>query len=470
MINPLPSTFSDDLLFFHEPATGDTQSYTHHEKWKILVVDDDPEVFKVTCLALKNIEFEGKKLELLPAYSAIEAENILTNTSDISVILLDVVMEEDNSGLKLIRYIRDRIKNQLIRIILRTGQPGQAPENKIIIDYDINDYKTKTELTAKKLFTAVISALRNFRDLLQIEKNLNELNLYRQHLERLVEERTQELKKSNIQLLTSLKENEEARYKIERFNTRLKSELELAAELQKLIIAPNQVRAGDYQLTNFYSPSEQMAGDYLNTIHIDEYLYIFIGDVSGHGIVASFFVFILNTIIHSLVTYPIEVDRLLTEIQIEICKYLSSDYFLTLQILRLNLGNGQITYSNAGHPPFIVFNDHSIEKYQANSHFISPFIPNPKRFKQELQLQDDDRLILFTDGLYEIKQPNATYTGISYLNNQIALYRSLPTPELIQKLMDIAAHFNELEDDISACILEKFPKFTNSFTIPPTPL
>jgi signal transduction histidine kinase len=52
-----------------------------------------------------------------------------------------------------------------VRIILRTGQPGQAPERRIIVDYDINDYKAKTELTADKLFTSLTAALRGYQQL-----------------------------------------------------------------------------------------------------------------------------------------------------------------------------------------------------------------------------------------------------------------------------------------------------------------
>lgn len=58
--------------------------------------------------------------------------------------------------------MREQAANPLVRIILRTGQPGQAPERQVMVDYDINDYKEKTELTAAKLFTSVMSSIRTF--------------------------------------------------------------------------------------------------------------------------------------------------------------------------------------------------------------------------------------------------------------------------------------------------------------------
>ncbi|MEN9443506.1 MAG: hypothetical protein RIS47_396, partial [Bacteroidota bacterium] len=90
------------------------------------------------------------------------------------------------AGLNLVRYIREEIDNKFIRVVLWTGQPGHAPEKEVIAQYEINDYRTKTELTADKLFTVVLSALRNYTSLLEIES-------FRQHLEEKVQSRTQEL-------------------------------------------------------------------------------------------------------------------------------------------------------------------------------------------------------------------------------------------------------------------------------------
>lgn len=159
--------FEDDtLLQFAE--VENTNPKSTDVKWKILIVDDESEIHKVTKMALAKLKYEDKTLEFISAYSGAEAKNLFRENPDTAVILLDVVMEDDDSGLKVIKYIREDLENKLVRIILRTGQPGQAPEEKIIIDYDINDYKEKTELTTQKLFTAIISALRSYRDITTI--------------------------------------------------------------------------------------------------------------------------------------------------------------------------------------------------------------------------------------------------------------------------------------------------------------
>ncbi|CAN1213435.1 histidine kinase [Tumidithrix helvetica PCC 7403] len=131
--------------------------------WKVLIVDDEFEVHNITQLALEDFTFENKKLKFLSAYAGKEACQILSEYPDIALVLLDVIMESEDAGLVVAKYIRETLQNRAIRIVLRTGQPGQVPERQAIVDYDIDDYKTKTELTSQKLFTTIITALRSFK-------------------------------------------------------------------------------------------------------------------------------------------------------------------------------------------------------------------------------------------------------------------------------------------------------------------
>ncbi|MGE5478597.1 MAG: DUF3369 domain-containing protein, partial [Bacteroidales bacterium] len=161
---------TEPFLFANEIAAAGAEA-APERRWPLLIVDDDAEVHAVTRLALSKLRFKGRGLEFLSAHSAAEAEQVLRGRADIAVVLLDVVMETDDAGLRLTQLIRDSLGNRAVRIILRTGQPGQAPEERVIVDYDINDYKAKTELTAQKLFTTVIAALRAFEDITALETN-----------------------------------------------------------------------------------------------------------------------------------------------------------------------------------------------------------------------------------------------------------------------------------------------------------
>ncbi|OWA33989.1 hypothetical protein B9G55_16770 [Saccharibacillus sp. O16] len=161
----------DELIFAEEEEVSsgtDSEAPEQSEAdltWKVLIADDDVEVHRVTRMVLSDLTFEGRKLTLLSSYSAAETQFLLRLHPDIAVVLLDVVMERDTSGLEVVRYIREQLGNRQLRIILRTGQPGQAPEHRVVAQYDINDYREKTELTTQKMYTALISALRAYRDI-----------------------------------------------------------------------------------------------------------------------------------------------------------------------------------------------------------------------------------------------------------------------------------------------------------------
>jgi response regulator RpfG family c-di-GMP phosphodiesterase len=173
---------NDDLLFIDEEDR--TLKAVTRTPWKILIVDDEQEIHNVTKMVLRGVTYKGKGLQFLHAYTAKSAVEIISENSDTAIILLDVVMEQDDAGLNIIHTIREDLNNKLVRIIIRTGQPGQAPEKKVIVDYDINDYREKTELTSQKLFSTVIASLRAYENILTIDMN-------RKGLEKIIEASTQ---------------------------------------------------------------------------------------------------------------------------------------------------------------------------------------------------------------------------------------------------------------------------------------
>lgn len=155
----------DDFMAVIEDDAAPAVAADAVPRWKVAVIDDDRAVHDGTRFALHDYALHGQRLDIVSAYSAAEGRELLRAHPDIAVVLLDVVMETEEAGLDLVSFIRKELKNETVRIILRTGQPGQAPERRVIVDYDINDYKAKTELTADKLFTTLTAALRSYGQL-----------------------------------------------------------------------------------------------------------------------------------------------------------------------------------------------------------------------------------------------------------------------------------------------------------------
>ena len=162
---------NDDFLFIDDSDEHEILDEISGAAWKVLIVDDDPEIHSVTKLALSDLTVLGSRLEYLHAYSGEDACKIVEDNEDIVLVLLDVVMETDDAGLNVVKHIRETLARQDIRIVLRTGQPGYAPEESVIKDYDINDYKTKTELTRRKLVTTVYAAIRSYQQINIVSNN-----------------------------------------------------------------------------------------------------------------------------------------------------------------------------------------------------------------------------------------------------------------------------------------------------------
>ncbi|MBV1775501.1 DUF3369 domain-containing protein [Burkholderiaceae bacterium DAT-1] len=166
--------------------------------WRILLVDDEPDIHEVTTMALSRFVLDERSLFFLHAYSGAEAREILAREKDIALVLLDVVMESETAGLETARWLRQEQGNRFTRIVLRTGQPGQAPEEEVIVEYDINDYKEKTELDRKKLFTTLFAALRAYRDISQIETARLAQLRYQVGLEKVISASTRVFESRNL--------------------------------------------------------------------------------------------------------------------------------------------------------------------------------------------------------------------------------------------------------------------------------
>lgn len=166
---------TDQLLWDQTSAEDEFYQFaeedTPHNTWKILIVDDEKSIHKATKNALINFTFEGKRLRFLHAFTKAEAKKCIRENPDIAAILLDVMMDGEKAGLEIVSYIRKELGNTFVRIVLRTGQPQEAPETTVIREYDINDYREKAEITAGKLFTIMTASLRAYRDILLIDSN-----------------------------------------------------------------------------------------------------------------------------------------------------------------------------------------------------------------------------------------------------------------------------------------------------------
>lgn len=301
--------FADDNeggLFADEESRESTDT-SSEDAWKVMIVDDEEEIHTVTRFALSDYEYKGKRLEFLDAYTGAEAQTLLTQHNNVAVMLLDVVMETSDAGLQTVKHIRETLDNHFVRIILRTGQPGQAPEESVITDYDINDYKNKTELTDKRLFTTITTGLRSYADIMAIEH-------FRQNLEKMVEERTQTIQEQSRELEVQ--------------NIKIIGSINAASRIQSAML-PQRDRIKQTFSDSFilFRPRDIVSGDFYWFSETAGRTFIAAIDCTGHGVPGAFMSMLGDALLNQIVnidevTSP---DRVLNRLHKGIRKALKQD-------------------------------------------------------------------------------------------------------------------------------------------------
>ena len=380
----LVKEYENEKLFKDEETEDDKEekqeSSTPLETWKILIVDDEEDVHAVTKMVLKPYTFLGRTIDFLDAYSAKESIPILKSHADIALILLDVVMETNNAGLDLVKYIRQDMANSFTQIILRTAHPGQAPERDVIRSYEINDYKTKTELTALKLFTSVLASIRSYASITEIES-------YRQSLEEKVLARTKEIKKKNQTITDSI-------YYARRIQNAL---LPLNEDLDRLLPS--------YFIIN--KPKDIVSGDYYWLAQKNNMIVIAVADCTGHGVPGAFMsilgVAFLNEIVNKADT--IRTDEILNQLRSQVIKSLhqtEKDYEakdgMEIALCMIDFEAKKLQYSGAFRPLYLI-RDNELNEFKGDNLPIGLYDSLESSFSQkELNFKENDTIYMFSDG------------------------------------------------------------------------
>jgi len=439
----------DDLLVFADedddvtkPESGTEEAAATIGFWKILIVDDEPYVHQVTEMVLRDFVFENKELKFINAYSAAEAKKILEEDKDIPLAIVDVVMENDNAGLNLVKYVREILKEKKLRIILRTGQPGVAPEQEVIINYDINDYKEKVELSSQKLITSVIVALRNYGYIAEIT-DLNE------DLEQRVADRTEDLKQANKKLQETLEE--------------LQDDQEAGRIMQTKLLPKEREEILGYKFSSKFYPSLMLSGDFLDYFEINErYAGFYIADVSGHGVSSAIVTVLLKNFIDNAIDkYRVENDNMLLN-PVDLCKRLNAELvreklgkYLTIFYGIIDTVEHKMQYVNCGQFPYPLIADCkdkiSISALEGKGTPVGLF-KKPVFHVKEIKFPEYFKMILFSDGILEILTADAVQDADKYIN-EIFSNENVDIDKISQQLnLENREYF---PDDLTFLIVEK---------------
>ena len=293
----------DDFVIQEDESPLQEKTEVQEAPWKVMIVDDERDIHMLTRMVFRRVEFEGRPLNFLSAYSGEECERLLLDNPDTAMILLDVVMESHDAGFQTVRRIRDHLNNNQVRIVLRTGQPGMAPEESVILEYDINDYVSKTE-PFNRLLTSVITGLRTYRDL------------------------------------------------------KARKQLNLASALEEHLFTRKYPELPGYQLHARTQSAYETGGDFYEILPVSETeTLVVLGDVSGKGISATLYVSAVLSMIRSQVECFKELNRLdqinpvhmLRVLNRLLLKTLQRGKFVTVFIGILDSEKHTFRFSSAGH-------------------------------------------------------------------------------------------------------------------------
>jgi len=373
----------NDLLFAEEEEPVSEVKNEAVSHWRILLVDDEKEVHQVTRLALSKFKFEGNRVDLISAYSADQAMRMLREDDSYAMVFLDVVMETEDAGLRVVDFIRNELGNRIIRIILRTGQPGVAPEEFVINNYDIDDYKSKSELTSLKLQTSVISSLRAYRELRRIED--------------IVKERTAELAERNKEIQESM-----------RYARRIQSAIFPDVSTVRLFFPQSFI---------FLKPKEVVSGDFYWLSHHEQYTLIANIDCTGHGIPGALMSIIgFNLLSRIIEDYGIQQpDEILAALDIQMREMLGKEPCepkelheagsvrdgMDLAFCLIDHQQKHVQFAGANRPIYLIQGS-NIREYTGDRNPVGDYLIENKIYtNQIINYEPGERLYMFSDGFVD---------------------------------------------------------------------
>lgn len=411
-----PYEGEDAMFFVEEEDPSEEKTEVVVRPWRVMIADDDRDVHMLTRMVFRGIMFEERAIEFISAYSGEECVKMLADNLDTAIILLDVVMETPDAGFNVVRKIRDELDNQLIRIVLRTGQPGLAPEESVILDYDINDYVAKTE-PFSRLLTAVVTGLRSYRDL-QMRRQFN-----------------------------------------------------LAAALEEHLFTRKFPEFNNYELHARTQSAQQTGGDFFEIQSISDHeVVVVIGDVSGKGLPASLYVAATLSMLRAQIECYRNVGRndllrpnsILKTINRLLLKTLQRGKFVTMFVGVLDVRTHQFCYASAGHCSAHLSSAGGKEEVLVGGGMVCGLcgIPFDNMLKENtISIPEGGYLVLNTDGLTEAtNREGQMYGDLRYREKTAQIKNMMSAREAINFIWDDVMHHlkhGDLSDDCTMLCIRR---------------
>ena len=239
---------------------------------------------------------------------------------------------------------------------------------------------------------------------------------------------------------------------------RLDKELQVASEIQQLIIPQSLPQIKGLDISAIYVPCKEVSGDFYDIIKITENEYVFVvADVSGKGIPGAMLVSTMQAILKAYLEYSTDLKSIITKLNERIIKNTTEDRFITFFFGLYNANDHALTYINAGHnPPILVLENEELQRLEKGGIFIGCL---PWEYELEtIQLPNHSILALFTDGIVEAMNDKQEEFGEDHLISVLKGGKSLNMDELREQIIKrVKEHRggNILEDDLTLALFKR---------------
>jgi phosphoserine phosphatase RsbU/P len=249
-----------------------------------------------------------------------------------------------------------------------------------------------------------------------------------------------------------------ANVKLQHRQMEIEEDLRLAARVQNSL-APRSLVWGTMSVDAFYHPVHSIGGDFALVNSLDQdHLSLLVCDVSGHGIGSA----LVANRIYSETTAHLRSGLPFLEMFRELNRFLIEDIagsgmFVTLAAARIDAQRRSLVFAGAGHPPAMLARPGQIPLLLESHSMILGALPDAvdATANQEVQLQPDDRIVLYTDGITEVFNSRGEMLGIEGVQEIVRQTSSLPPHEMKQGILDGVAAWREGSptDDVSLMLV-----------------
>lgn len=214
-----------------------------------------------------------------------------------------------------------------------------------------------------------------------------------------------------------------ARLEIEKSAALVRKQIEAAKEIQQTLLPPKSQHINGIFIEAIYEPSEGLSGDFFDTIASGDWVYVYLSDVTGHGVAAAQITYLVKGIFNHAVTDEINLVDLFDIVRE---KYVAHqlEYDLGLQLMRVNTKNLNVEYLRSNAPEPVLVDEES--KADSLTMLISPLIsminydPKAKAEVGHIALNESSTVYVYSDGAYEFMMNSGAEFGQRRLTKALA--------------------------------------------------